>query len=156
MHVDHRAAQATLLGAITQFAGTVEALSDYGMLAASRCHGWAVLDVVTHVRVGLQEMLEAFTAVTNDSPDQDAGSYWGEFAGNSDPVEPTLWTRRTSSAYRRPRGAVQHLRMAADAVGGAADQMQEGRVKVPGRHPQRGRADSRLGDHGAQHHRSAP
>lgn len=132
LHVDHRRAQATLLGAIEQFVGTVEALSDYDMLAASRCYGWAVLDVVTHVRVGLQEMLGAFTAVTPDPADQDAASYWGEFAGDSDPVDPILWTRRTSSAYRRPRGAVQHLQMAADAVGGAAEQMQEGRVKFQG------------------------
>ena len=32
-----------------RFLGVAEALDDDALLAASRCHGWAVLDVVVHV-----------------------------------------------------------------------------------------------------------
>ena len=40
----------------------VGAAGDSDLLAASRCHGWTVLDVVVHVRVGLQEMLGGVVA----------------------------------------------------------------------------------------------
>ena len=129
LHFDHRDAQVSLVGAVEQFLNTAESLSDYDLLATSWCYGWTVLDVVTHVRVGLQEMLGGFTASTQDPTDQDAGSYWQEHVGDSDPVGPILWTRRTATAYRRPSGAVQHLQMAADAVRVATDRMQEGRVR---------------------------
>lgn len=131
-HFDHRDTQPVFCDAVERFVSTVQALSDYELLAASRCHGWAVMDVVTHVRVGLQEMLGAFTAFTEEPADQDAMTYWQDYAGDSDPVDPILWTRRTAAAYRRPSGAVPHLRMAADAVDSASARMRDGRVSFQG------------------------
>lgn len=72
---------------------------------ASRCHGWTALDVVVHVRVGLQEML-GFDSI--------------------------MWTRRTSSAYHRPHHALEHLRDAADAAALAATAMAPGPVVFHG------------------------
>ena len=77
-------------------------------------------------------MMGGFHAETFDPPDQDAASYWGEYADTSDPVDAILWTRRTASAYARPRGAVEHLRMAADAVRAAASRMVDGTVSFQG------------------------
>lgn len=130
--VAHLDAQPVFCGAVERFVNSVEGLSDYELLAPSRCYGWAVMDVVTHVRVGLQEMLGAFTAFTAEPADQDAATYWQEYAGDCDPVDPIVWTRRTAAAYRRPSGAVAHLRMAADAVSGAAARMRDGRVGFQG------------------------
>ncbi len=128
LHFTHRDGQSAFRGALDRFVSTAESLNDYEMLATSRCYGWAVLDVLTHVRTGIQEMLGGFTASTQDPADQDAASYWLDCVGDNDPVNPILWTRRTSTAYRRPSGSVQHLRMAANAVHGAADHMPDGRV----------------------------
>jgi hypothetical protein len=50
----------------------------------------------------------------------------------ADSVDGILWTRRTASAYRRPRGAVQHLRATADAVRTAVARMPDGPVAFQG------------------------
>lgn len=119
LSVARATAQAAFLGQLDRFAAAVEAATDRELLAASRCHGWAALDVAVHVRVGLQEMLGGIGATTDRSPDQDAAGYWRDYSpsdGDADQVDDVLWTRRTASAYRRPRGAMEHLRMSADAV----------------------------------------
>lgn len=128
LHFKHREAQESLRGAIDRFVDTAESLTDLDLLAPSRCYGWTVLDVVVHVRTGLLEMLGGFSAGTSKPADQDAASYWRDYAGDEDQVEPILWTRRTSSAYARPAQAVQHLRMTADAVMRSITLLQEGRV----------------------------
>lgn len=129
LHCDHRDAQSTLIAAVEQFVETAESLSDFDLLATSRCHGWTVLDVLVHVRTGLQEMLGGVVAPTQEPADQDAASYWRDYIGENDQIDSILWTRRTSSAYRRPTDAVRHLRMAADAVVAAVGQLQESRVR---------------------------
>ncbi|HST48505.1 maleylpyruvate isomerase N-terminal domain-containing protein [Jatrophihabitans sp.] len=114
--IDPATAGAAFAEQVTAFLAAVEPLDDRQLLAASRCHGWAVLDVVVHVRGGLEEMLRGCTAPTADPPTADAASYWTAAADPVDPVDGILWTRRTASAYSRPRRAVRHLRDAADAV----------------------------------------
>ncbi len=132
LHFDHSIGRSAFIGAIDQFVAACEALNDYDLLSVSRCHGWERLDVVVHVRTGLQEMLGGFTAKNSAPPDQDAASYWRDYADETDAVDAILWTRRTASAYRRPRGAVEHLRMAAAAVREAAARMEAGTVRFQG------------------------
>ena len=121
--VDRTEACSAFTGQVERFVQSVGRLDDLELLAASRCHGWAVLDVVVHVRVGLEEMLRGVTAPTDDAPTVDAATYWSAWAAQpdrDDEVDGILWTRRTASAYPRPSGAVRHLRAAADAVLAAA------------------------------------
>ncbi|WGW12158.1 maleylpyruvate isomerase N-terminal domain-containing protein [Saxibacter everestensis] len=132
--VEHDRARAIFREQLKQFVTTCSGLSDRDLLVTSRCHGWAVLDVVTHVRAGLEEMLGGFVAPTNRAANRDAASYWGEFPpGNGgDGVDGILWTRRTASAYRRPSGATDHLQAAASAVARAADGLAEGAIESQG------------------------
>ncbi|OJY54354.1 MAG: hypothetical protein BGP03_13685 [Pseudonocardia sp. 73-21] len=131
--VDHDTGRAALLGELERFVRVVGAAGDSDLLAASRCHGWTVLDVVVHVRVGLQEMLGGVVATTDRRPDRDAATYWTAFPpGDADAVDGILWTRRTASAYRRPSGAMEHLRMVADAVRAAVTRMPDGAVSFQG------------------------
>ncbi|MEA2207475.1 MAG: hypothetical protein QOE77_4251 [Blastocatellia bacterium] len=127
-------ARAAFTEQVGAFLAAVEALDDHQLLAASHCHGWAVLDVVVHVRSGLEEMLRGCTAPTTDPPTADAATYWSAAATSdaTDPVEGILWTRRTASAYSRPRRAVRHLRAAADAVLAAVEQLADTRVRFQG------------------------
>jgi hypothetical protein len=111
-------------------------LSDHDLLAVSRCWGWGVVDVVVHVRAGLQEMLGGVVSTTSDAPDRDAATYWtgavpSSDAG-SDDIDALLWTRRTASAHRRPTSAVHHLRDVADGVRSGVQGLPEGAVRFQG------------------------
>ncbi len=123
--VELEQARPAFLDQLRGFVAAVQYLDDHQLLAASRCHGWAVLDVVVHVRGGLEEMLRGFTAPSADPVTVNAASYWTAWAAadSVDPVNGILWTRRTASAYRRPRSALGHLRDAADAALAAAGRL---------------------------------
>ncbi len=131
-----------------QFLDAVSALSELDLLEPSLCRGWARLELVEHVRVGLDEMAAAAGCTTTDTPDRDAASYWGDFvtpvqgasgegdapddadgaSGSEadDPVPGIMWLRRTASASARPSGTVERLREATaraiTAVASQADQ----------------------------------
>lgn len=133
--VDHRTGAGAFLGQLDRFVDAVAAASDRDLLAASRCHGWAAIDVVVHVRVGLQEMLGGVVAATDRAADQDAATYWRDHRPSdpgADDVDAILWTRRTASAYRRPRHALEHLRMAADTARAAVGSTAPGSVAFQG------------------------
>jgi Mycothiol maleylpyruvate isomerase N-terminal domain len=135
LSVTHSTAAPAFLGQLDRFVEAVASASDRDLLAASRCVGWAVVEVVVHVRVGLQEMLGGIGAVTDRVPDQDAATYWRDYRASdpgSDEVDAILWTRRTASAYRRPRNALEHLRMTADTVRGAVTRMTPAPVSFQG------------------------
>jgi hypothetical protein len=137
LNVDHATAVAAILGQLDRFVDAAVSASDRDLLAVSRCHGWAALDVVVHVRTGLQEMLGGVVTSTDARPDTDAATYWRAGLPSNDAVaddiDALLWTRRTASAYRRPSGATEHLRLAADAVAAGVVRMREGAVLFQGR-----------------------
>jgi hypothetical protein len=107
---DHATAVDLLLGQTAAFVAAAESFSEYDLLGAARVHGWSRLDVVVHVRAGLEEMVGVCAAQVDDTPDHDAASYWSSFADDdADPVPHILWMRRTAAAYNRPSGALRHL-----------------------------------------------
>lgn len=97
-----------------QFLAVARDLSDLDLLAPSLCTGWSRLELVEHVRIGLDEMAAAACTTTTHAPDRDTASYWGDFMvsgdnATEDPVPGIMWLRRTASASTRPRGAVERL-----------------------------------------------
>ena len=118
-----------------EFLAAVASCDDLQLLGSSRCYGWSLLDVLVHVRVGLQEMALGSTRHANGEPECDAATYWSEHPDDrdDDPVPHVLWLRRTSSAYSRPSGAVEHLRDAVAGAVGAVRAMPEGVVEFQGR-----------------------
>ncbi|WP_134765124.1 maleylpyruvate isomerase N-terminal domain-containing protein [Nocardioides sp. 1609] len=66
-----------------EFVSTARSLSDMELLAPSLCHGWSALDLVVHVRTGLEEMVIG-AARTLSEPDHDAASYWSKDPGDED------------------------------------------------------------------------
>ena len=94
-------------------------LSDEQLLAASRCHGWSVCDVLCHLHLGMVEVLVAMATPSDRQPDTDFASYWrkccsGEDAGLD--VAHARWVRLVASAYSRPSRLVTHLRMTTGAA----------------------------------------
>jgi hypothetical protein len=121
--VELEAARAAFLEALDGFVDTAGSLDDEALLAASRCRGWQVVDVVVHVHLGLQEMLLGLVSRVPDEPDTDAASYWTTPPPATDPgtdaVDGTRFVHRMAAAYSRPRGAVAHLRLTSEGLGRA-------------------------------------
>jgi Mycothiol maleylpyruvate isomerase N-terminal domain len=94
-----------------QFVTACSRLGDLDLLDPSLCRGWSRLDLVVHVRAGLDEMAATAGAHTDRRPTHDAASYWGSHPDDrdDDPVPHVMWLRRTASAYHRPKAAVRHL-----------------------------------------------
>lgn len=111
------------------FVRAVDSFSEYELLAASRCHGWSRLDVVTHVLAGWEEMLGGMVSPVDTQPSVDAATYWSAFAseyGAADPVQTLMSQRRRTMAYARPASATAHMHDVAGAVA-------RGILALPGR-----------------------
>ncbi len=118
MHVDHAHGQDSYLRALRGLLDTFGQLDDRAMLASSGCFGWNVGDVLTHVHLGLQEMLLALGTYTDEPPDTDAAAYWKAFPPNrgvigDDQLDDIQFVRRTSAAYRRPADVLRHFSITA-------------------------------------------
>ena len=135
LSVPHEAAVEVFAAQAEEFLAAVASCDDLQLLGQSRCHGWSLLDVLVHVRVGLSEMALGSTRRADGEPECDAASYWSEHPDNrdDDPVPHILWLRRTSSAYSRPSGALEHLRDAVAGSVGAVRAMPEGVIEFQGR-----------------------
>jgi hypothetical protein len=125
---------------VDRFVTAASSGDDLQLLAPSRCHGWSLLDVVVHVRMGLEEMAIGTTCRTDDAPSHDAASYWATHLNgrNDDPVPHILWLRRVASAYARPAGAFTHLKDVATTAINAVRSMSEGVVDFQGKRMESG------------------
>ncbi len=136
LRVPHEEGRTAFLDALQGFLDAVEPLDDRSLLGASRCWGWTLVDVVTHVRLGLEEVASCLlTAGTSRAaPDRDAATYWlteppgsgsGEVAG-------TLAIRRIASATQVPRSALVPLRQVAGGLRSAAGRLTDGVLEFQG------------------------
>lgn len=136
MQVDHQTGRDAFLRTASSFVACVAALDDHALLAASRCHGWALVDVVVHVHLGLQEMASDLLDAADDGrrPDHDAATYWRTqpptTAANA--VASTLYVRRLGSAFVRPRGVLAPLRATVDGLAQGLARVPDGQVGFQG------------------------
>lgn len=98
-----------------QFLEVVRDLDDLALLGPSLCRGWSRLELIVHVRMGLDEMATAVQPDPSLPVSHDYVTYWSSYADNpdEDPIPGLMWLRRTASAYERPSSSMEHL---ADAV----------------------------------------
>jgi hypothetical protein len=136
MQVEHEPAARACAAAIRALLAAADGLDDRDLLAPSRCLGWNRLDTLVHVHLGLQEMLLGMVSPTDEQPDVDAASYWRtDPPGNddsADALDQIAYLHRLSSAYRRPTGAVRHLRSTADTLADAVERMAPGHLRFQG------------------------
>jgi len=115
MHVEHEDGLAAFRAGLDAFVECVGGLDDAALMAASRCTGWTVGDVVVHVHLGLQEMLLGLVSPTAERPGTDASSYWQASPpatdDDADDLDGMRYVRLLGAAYRRPSGAVRHLQI---------------------------------------------
>lgn len=133
--VDHEEGRATFLDALASFRAALEPLDDHALLGASRCWGWSVVDVVTHVRLGLEEVGACLlTAGTCDAePDRDAATYWRTMPpGSGDEVAGLLAIRRIAASTRAPTSALVPLRLVTGALRTAVERLDDGVLAFQG------------------------
>jgi hypothetical protein len=108
----HDEAASALVSQIESFVAAAESFDDLELLDPALCRGWSRVDVVVHVRAGLEEMARGTSAATSSTADTDAASYWRSYPGanDNDSVDSILWLRRVASAYTRPGRAITHLK----------------------------------------------
>jgi hypothetical protein len=131
----HDVAVERLCRQIDEFLTEATAMTDLELLAPARCLGWSRLEVVVHVRMGLEELAITTTKRMAADADHDAASYWRTHSDDrdEDPVPHILWLRRVASAHSRPSGAIPHLRVVADAAKSAVKAMAPGVVDFQGK-----------------------
>lgn len=136
MQVEHERGVRACAAAVRALVAAADTLADDALLAPSRCAGWSRLDALVHVHLGLQEMLLGVVTPTDAVPDVDAATYWRtDPPGNddsADAIDQLGYLHRLSSAYRRPRGMLGHLRMTAEGLTGAVERMPVGAVRFQG------------------------
>lgn len=136
MDVAHEVARDAVLDGLRVLLDAAGALDDRSLLAASRCHGWTVADVLVHVHMGLQEMLHGLVTPTTAPPDTDAAGYWTVAPPTNDPdadeIAAGRFVRLVSAAYRRPTGLVAHLAPTAEAVSTAVAALPPGSLRFQG------------------------
>jgi hypothetical protein len=136
MQVEHPAGARACAAAIRALLAAAGRLDDQALLAPSRCPGWSRLNALMHVHLGLQDMLLGVVSPTAAEPDVDAASYWRTDPpsndANAEPIDHIGFLHRFSTAYRRPRDAVGHLRHTAETVAGAVERTGPGRVRFQG------------------------
>lgn len=113
MQIDHAVGRDAFVEELALLLKIAGGLSEHDLLAASRCRGWTVADVLTHVHLGLQEMLLGIVSPTDAAPTVDAASYWSQAPASNDDensdTDHVRYVRRLSDAYRRPSGGIRHL-----------------------------------------------
>jgi uncharacterized protein (TIGR03083 family) len=136
MHVGHDCARAAFLAELDVFMGVADGLDDLELMAASRCTGWTVGDVIAHVHLGLQEMLLGVVTRTDATPDTDAAGYWRSAPPTNDEeadrVAGMRFVRLLGAAYRRPSGLVRHLRPTVDGIRTAVRALEPGNLRFQG------------------------
>jgi len=134
--VDHEPAADAVLDALDVLETTLRGLRDEDLLAASRCRGWTAGDVLTHVHLGLQEMLLGLVTPAPAAADTDAVQYWRAEGGGDDAVASRTpqvrFVRLLSSAYRDPTGLVAHALPTVAGVRSALAHLSPGRLGFQG------------------------
>jgi hypothetical protein len=136
LRVPHEEGRVAFLEALDHFLGAVEPLDDHALLGASRCWGWTVVDVVTHVRLGLEEVAACLLSAGASSavPHLDAATYWLAHPP-ADPAEELaglLAIRRVASATRAPSTSVTLLRQVTRGLRWTVGRLPEGVVELQG------------------------
>ena len=136
LSVPHEEGRLAFLGALDHFLAAVEPLDDHALLGASRCWGWTVVDVVTHVRLGLEEVAACLLTAGSSTaaPGLDSATYWLAQAapGDADELAGLLTIRRVASATWAPSTSVTLLRQVTTGLRSSVRRLPEGVVQFQG------------------------
>ncbi|MCI0686120.1 MAG: maleylpyruvate isomerase family mycothiol-dependent enzyme [Sporichthyaceae bacterium] len=116
-------ATAALDAAYRRITEVVEPLDGADLLKPSRCAGWAVGDLLAHLRMDAERALVGFATPAAGPADLDLVTYWSNWTAGFDAelgIAHARFVRIIASAYARPAGLVAHWRDTAEAAVRAA------------------------------------
>jgi uncharacterized protein (TIGR03083 family) len=104
-------------------------LSDIELTKPTACAGWRVADLITHLRLGMEEILKGLVSATEEPVDRDAISYWNDWppkeqAGFSD----VRWLWAQSASYANANALRSHFEDSACAAQSASILAPNGRI----------------------------
>lgn len=107
----------------------VAGLSDVDVIKPTACAGWRVADLITHLRLGTDEILQGLVSATEDPPDRDALSYWKDWPprgprGFAD----VRWLWAQTASYANTNALKSHFEDSARAAQSACAHAPQGRV----------------------------
>lgn len=107
----------------------VAGLSDADVIKPTACAGWRVADLITHLRLGTNEILQGLVSETDDPADRDALSYWKDWP----PQGPTgftdvRWLWAQTASYASTNSLKSHFDVSACAAQTACTHAPQGRV----------------------------
>jgi len=96
-------------------------LSDTDLTKPTSCAGWRVADLTTHLRLGMEGILQGLVSATENPVDRDAISYWSDWpprgpAGFSE----VRWLWAQSASYANAGGLRSHFEDSAGAAQSAS------------------------------------
>lgn len=125
--VDPRPLFDACLGALR---GCVAELSDTDLTRPTACRGWHVADLVTHLRLGADEVLRGLASTTNNPADRDALSYWSDWPAKGAPsFADVRWLWAQSAAYSHGGELRSHFEDSARAAQSAGARAPAGRIE---------------------------
>lgn len=107
----------------------VSHVSDHELLQPTACTGWRVADLITHLRLGADEVLRGLTATTDQPADRDATSYWSDWPPGPPPgFADVRWLWAQTASYSRADDLRTHFESSARAAQWAGGRAAAGRV----------------------------
>lgn len=104
-------------------------LSDTDLTKPTACAGWRVADLITHLRLGMEGILQGLVSATEKPVDRDAISYWSDWP----PIGPAgfsevRWIWAQSASYADASGLRAHFEDVAGAAQSACAKARNGQI----------------------------
>ncbi len=104
-------------------------LNDTDLTKSTACAGWRVADLITHLRLGMDGILQGLVSATDKPTDRDAISYWSAFPSTgSAGFSEVRWIWAQSASYKNASGLQSHFEDSAAAAQAACAQSRNGRI----------------------------
>jgi hypothetical protein len=104
-------------------------LSDVELTKPTACAGWRVADVITHLRFGMEELLQGLVSATENPVDRDAITYWSDWPPKeSVGFSEVRWLWAQSASYANASGLKAHFDDSAGAAQLASAHAPNGRI----------------------------
>ena len=116
---------------IAELRKLVADLDETDLTQMTACAGWRVADLVVHMRLGAESILQGLIAATDEPIDRDAVSYWADWP----PTAPATfsqvrWIWAQTSSYTNASGLKKHFENTAAAAQMAITGAMNGRIQI--------------------------
>jgi uncharacterized protein (TIGR03083 family) len=115
---------------IAELRKIVAGLDEKDLVQETACSGWHVADLVVHMRLGAESILQGLVSATEDPIDRDAVSYWADWPPSAPAAfSQVRWIWAQSSSYSNASALKAHFEDTAGAAQRAVSIVMNGRIQ---------------------------